>query len=139
MNFVMITGNVATEPEAYTTQNGISRSSFKVAVQRRYKNAEGKHDADFFPVVAWRGTADFCNRYVKKGRKVAITGNLQTRSYDGKDGNKHYITEINVDSIETLDKPDGDRPANRQQNAPEPPAPNDFQEVDAGDDLPFER
>lgn len=122
-------------PEAFTTQGGTSRSSFTVAVQRRFANAQGVREADFLPVVAWRQTAEFCNRYLTKGRKVAVEGSLQTRSYDARDGSKRWVTEIIADHVETLDKrQEGEQ---RAADAPtEPKGGGDFQEVE-DDDLPF--
>ena len=73
-------------------------------MQRRFANAQGVREADFLTVVAWRQTADFCNRYLSKGRKVAVTGSLQTRNYTAQDGSKRYVTEIIADNVETLDK-----------------------------------
>jgi single-strand DNA-binding protein len=110
VNKVIITGNVCAAPEAHTTQGGISRSTFKVAVQRKYKNSEGNYDADFLTVIAWRQNADFCNKYLDKGRKVAVEGSIQTRSYDAQDGSKRYVTEIIADHVETLDKPQEAKP-----------------------------
>lgn len=127
MNRVVITGNLARDPEAFTTHSGISRSTFTVAVQRRFANAQGVREADFLTVVAWRGTADFCNRYLTKGRKVAVEGSLQTRSYDAQDGSRRYVVEIIADNVETLDK--------RETTAQS--APSEFKEVDPGEDLPF--
>lgn len=133
MNIIMITGNIARDPEARTTQSGISTSTFTVAVQRRMRNAQGQHDADFMTVVAWRQTADFCNKYLSKGRKVAVTGSVQTRSYTAQDGSKRYVTEIIADHVETLDKREERR---EEQPAQEQPDPNKFTEVD-DDELPF--
>lgn len=130
----MITGNIARDPEARTTQSGISQSTFTVAVQRRMRNAQGQHDADFLTVVAWRQTADFCNKYLSKGRKVAVTGSVQTRSYQAQDGSKRYVTEIIADHVETLDKRE-DKPKD-EQPAQEQPDPSQFTEVDDSE-LPF--
>lgn len=105
MNKVIIIGNVCAAPEAHTTQSGISRSTFKVAVQRKYKNSAGNYDADFLTVIAWRQNADFCNKYLDKGRKVAVEGSIQTRQYDAQDGSKRNVVEIIADHVETLDKP----------------------------------
>lgn len=102
MNKVIITGNLTKDPETRTTQSGIVTCSFTVAVQRRFKNAQGTYDADFLPVVAWRQTAENCGRYLSKGRKVAVEGSIQTRSYEAKDGGKRYVTEIIADSVEFL-------------------------------------
>ena len=135
MNKAFIIGNICKDPEAFTTQNGISRSTFTVAVQRRVKNKDGKYDADFLTVVAWRQTADFCNKYLAKGRKVAVEGQIQTRSYDAQDGSKRYVTEIIADHVEALSSANTDSgptpPPSREDNTPE-----GFTEVD-DDELPF--
>ena len=143
MNKVIITGNLTKDPEAYTTQSGIARSTFTVAVQRRFANAQGVREADFLTVIAWRQTADFCNKYLTKGRKVLVEGSIQTRSYDAQDGSKRYVTEIIADHVEAL----GSREDNRPADAPAaPPQRNEqqrmdtsgFTEVDPGDELPFD-
>ena len=125
MNKCLLIGNVCAKPEAYSTQGGVSRSNFKLAVPRSYKNAAGNYDADFLPVVAWRQTADFCNKYLDRGRKVAVEGSIQTRSYDAQDGSKHYVTEIIADRVEAL----GGRQDGTQ---------NGFVEVDDAE-LPWEK
>ena len=142
MNKVIMIGNMANDPEARTTQSGISQSTFRIAVQRRFANQQGVREADFFTVIAWRQTADFCNRYLSKGRRVAVEGSIQNRSYDAQDGSKRYVTEIIADSVEALGgREEGSQP--RRDNGPTPPpaqpAPpsmNDFTEVD-DDELPF--
>lgn len=135
MNKVILIGNLANDPEAFTTQSGISQSTFRVAVQRRFANAQGVREADFLTVVAWRQTADFCNKYLSKGRKVAVEGSIQTRSYDAQDGSKRYVTEIIADHVEALSSANTDSgptpPPSREDNTPE-----DFTEVD-DDELPF--
>jgi single-strand DNA-binding protein len=139
MNKVIIIGNLAGDPEAYTTQNGIARSTFRVAVQRRFANAQGVREADFLTVVAWRQTADFCNKYLLKGRKVAVEGRIEVRSYDAQDGSKRWVTEIIADSVEALTpKGEGDgRPADAPNVPPEPQGAAEFAEVD-DDELPFD-
>jgi single-strand DNA-binding protein len=126
MNKVIITGNVCAAPEARTTQSGISQSTFRIAVQRRFANAQGVREADFLTVVAWRQTADFCNKYLDKGRKVAVEGSIQTRQYDAQDGSKRFVTEIIADHVEIMDKRQ-DKPQNQG-----------FTEVE-DDQLPLER
>ena len=144
MNKVILIGNLANDPEARTTQSGVSQSTFRIAVQRRFANQQGVREADFFTVIAWRQTADFCNRYLAKGRRVAVEGSIQNRSYDAQDGSKRYVTEIIADSIEAVggreEAAGGPRP---RDNGPTPPparpaapAMNDFTEVD-DDELPF--
>ena len=142
MNKVILIGNLANDPEARTTQSGISQSTFRIAVQRRFANAQGVREADFFTVIAWRQTADFCNRYLSKGRKVAVEGSIQNRSYDAQDGSKRYVTEIIADNIEPVGSRDEAGAARPRDNGPTPPpaapapASNDFTEVD-DDELPF--
>lgn len=142
MNKVILIGNLANDPEGRTTQSGISQSTFRIAVQRRFANAQGVREADFIPVVAWRQNADFCNRYLTKGSKVAVEGSMQVRSYDAQDGSKRFVTEVIADHIESVGGR-GDGQARSMDNGPTPPpaAPsgptaNDFTEVD-DDELPF--
>ena len=144
MNKVILIGNLANDPEARTTQSGISQSTFRIAVQRRFANQQGVREADFFTVIAWRQTADFCNRYLSKGRRVAVEGSIQNRSYDAQDGSKRYVTEIIAENIEAVGSRDEAAGAPRpRDNGPTPPparpaapAMNDFTEVD-DDELPF--
>lgn len=104
MNKVIITGNIAKDPEFRLTGSGISQCNMRVAVQRRFANASGVRESDFFDVVCWRQTADFVHKYALKGRKVAVEGSIQTRSYDAQDGSKRYVTEIIADNVEFCDK-----------------------------------
>lgn len=136
MNKVILIGNLAADPESRTTQSGVSQCTLRIAVQRRFAGPDGKRESDFFNVICWRQTADFCTRYLSKGRRIAVEGSLQTRSYDAQDGSKRFVTEVIADSVEFCDsKRDGDaRPA-----APAAPAPADnggFTEVD-DEELPF--
>ena len=102
MNKVILIGNLANDPEHSTTQSGISRCTFRLAVQRKYTNPDGTRDADFLPVICWRGTADIVNRSLIKGNRAAIEGSIQKRSYDGQDGQRHAVTEIVAESVEFL-------------------------------------
>ena len=143
MNKVILIGNLAADPESRTTQSGVAQCTLRLAVQRRFANQQGVREADFFTVVCWRQTAEFCSRYLSKGRKIAVEGSLQTRTYDAQDGSKRYVTEIIADNVEFCDsRPDGARP--RTDNPPpvqEPPAGygmnnGGFTEID-DDELPF--
>lgn len=137
MNKVFLIGNLCDNPEAHTTHSGVSNSKFKLAVQRRFANTQGVREADFFNVVAWRQTADFCNKYLLKGRKVAVEGTIQNRSYTAQDGSTRWVTEIIADSVEALGGHDENKPEQKQEQKPEPkPDPSQFEEVD-DDDLPF--
>lgn len=142
MNKVILIGNLANNPEAAVTQSGISRSTFRLAVQRKYANQQGVREADFFTIIAWRTTADFCNRYLLKGRKVAVEGSIQNRTYTAQDGSPRYVTEIVADSVEAVG---GKREDGADDNGPEPPpaamghegdGSGQFEEVE-DDELPF--
>lgn len=104
MNKVILIGNLAADPEMRNTQSGIAQCTLRLAVQRRFANQQGVREADFFQVVCWRQTAEFCARYLSKGRKIAVEGSLQTRSYDAQDGSKRYVTEIIADNVEFCDR-----------------------------------
>ena len=142
MNKVILVGNIANDPESRTTQNGVAQCSFRLAVQRRFKNANGEREADFLQIVCWRQTAEFAQRYLAKGRKVAVEGSIQTRSYDVQDGSKRYVTEIIADSVEAVGgREDGAQNAQntRSTQQAQKPAQNHqdgFTEVD-DDYLPF--
>ena len=101
---MFLIGNVVAEPETRTTQSGVAQCTFRIAVQRRFTNSKGEHEADFLNIVAWRKTAEFCGKYVTKGSKVAIDGSIQTRSYDAKDGSKRWVTDIIADNVEFFNK-----------------------------------
>ncbi len=102
MNKVLLTGRITKDPEVKYTSNGIANVNFTVAVDRGYKDQSGQRQADFINCVAWRQQADFISRYVKKGNMLAVEGNIQTRNYQGQDGQTKYITEVVVDSVENL-------------------------------------
>ena len=102
MNKVILVGNLARDPELSTTSGGISVCKLTLAVSRRFTNSEGTRETDFFNVVVWRTQGENCHRYLKKGSKAGVVGTLQTRSYDDKDGNKRYVTEVIADEVEFL-------------------------------------
>jgi single-strand DNA-binding protein len=100
MNKAILVGNLTRDPEHRTTPNNLSVTTFTVAVQRRF--SQGEQKADFLPVVTWRGLADNCAKYLQKGSKVGVVGQLQTRQYDDKNGVRRYVTEIIADEVEFL-------------------------------------
>ena len=102
MNKCILIGNLTRDPELTQTSSGISVCRFTVAVNRNYTNANGEREADFINVVVWRERAENCAKYLAKGSKVAVCGQMQTRSYEDKEGNKRYVTEINAEDVEFL-------------------------------------
>ena len=142
MNKVILIGNLAADPESRTTQSGISQCTLRLAVQRRFANQQGVREADFITVICWRQTADFAARYLSKGRRVAVEGSIQNRSYDAQDGSKRYVTEIIADSVEAVGGRDEAAAGRPRDNGPTPPPEmpgvpsSGFTEVD-DDELPF--
>lgn len=102
MNKVILIGNLTKDPEVRTTNNGTYVTTFSIAVNRKYKAHDGSQITDFFDIVAWRQLAELCGKYLEKGRKIGIVGELQTRSYESKDGTKRYVTEIVASEVEFL-------------------------------------
>lgn len=144
MNKAFLIGNLTRDPEVRTTNSGVSVCTFTLAINRRFANQQGVREADFINIVTWRQLADLCGRYLAKGRKCAVVGSIQTRTYDAQDGSKRYITEVVADEVEFLSgAQDGARPA-RTDDIPLPPEPaenaqmrsGEMQEVD-DDELPF--
>ena len=144
MNKAILIGNLTRDPEVRTTASGVSVCTFTIAVNRRFANQQGVREADFINIVTWRQLADLCGRYLAKGRKCAVIGSIQTRSYDAQDGSKRYVTEVVADEVEFLNAAgDGNRPP-RTDEIPLPPEPAEnamprsagLQEVD-DDELPF--
>lgn len=103
MNKIFLIGNLTRDPELRSTQSGIPVCTFTVAVNRRKQGAEaGQQEADFFQVTTWRQLAENCNRYLAKGRKVGVVGNLTLESYTGNDGMQRYNLEVMADEVEFL-------------------------------------
>lgn len=102
MNKVILVGNLTKDPELVTTNNGVSLCRFTLAVGRRFASSDGEREADFINIVVWRGQADNCYKYLKKGSKAGVVGSIQTRAYDGSDGTRRYATEVVADEVEFL-------------------------------------
>lgn len=135
MQKITIIGNLTHNPETRTTPNGVSVCSFTVAVNRRFANQDGEKQTDFFRVNAWRGLADTCAKYLAKGRKVAVIGELQARLYDGKDGEKRMSLDVQADEIEFLTPKSQAEQTEQAEQQPNTDA-NGFTDVST-DDLPF--
>lgn len=96
MNKVILIGRLTKEPDIRITPSGLTVAHYTLAVDRKFKK-DGEPDADFIPCVAFGKPAEFTEKYLSKGAKIAICGRLQTRSYEDKYGQKKYVTEIIVD------------------------------------------
>ncbi len=102
MNKVILVGNLTRDPELSETPSGVAVCRFAIAVSRDYANSDGTRETDFFNITVWRGRAEVCGKYLKKGSKVAIVGSLQTRSYEDKDGIKRNVTDVVANEVEFL-------------------------------------
>lgn len=102
MNRVILIGRLTRDPELRYTSSNIATASFSLAVDRNFTNQNGEREADFINIVVWRKQAENCKNYLTKGSQVAIEGRIQTRSYDGQDGQKRYVTEVVADNVQFL-------------------------------------
>lgn len=140
MNKVFLIGNLASDVTHQYTQGGKAVCQFRIAVQRRFVNAQGVREADFMPVVAWEKTADLAAKYLGKGDRCAIAGHIQTRSYTDKEGSKRYVTEIVAEEIEFLggkrEEQGGDNPSGQTATSHYTGEAGGFTQVD-DDELPF--
>ncbi len=111
MNKAILIGNLTKAPELMQTTSGKSVCKFNIAVNRNYTQSGGERVTDFFTIVTWGGQAENCARYLKKGKKIAVVGELQQRSFDGNDGVKRTVIEVQAQEIEFLS------PAENQANS----------------------
>ena len=135
MNKVILVGNLTRDPELTETPSGVPVCRFAIAVSRDYAAADGTRETDFFNITVWRGRAENCGKYLKKGNKVAVVGSLQTRSYEDKDGVKRTVTDIIASEVEFL-TPKGSQ---GEDDAPVISSKRERPELEAIDDnqLPF--
>ena len=164
LNRVILMGRLVSDPELKTTGTGRSVTSFRIAVERSYVNQGEERKADFFDIVCWRNQAEFVCRYFGKGAMIAIDGQLQSRTYQAKDGTNRYVVEVVADSVSfTGERRDnsggynqsyggnqsygnqsygGNQSYQQEVSAPQPAsyqsgANSDFQDMPLDDDLPF--
>ena len=139
-NLVVLTGRLTADPELKSTSNGLSVTTFSIAVDRRYRSGE-ERQTDFINIVAWRQSAEFITKYFKKGNLIGIEGSIQTRRYQDKNGNNRTAFEVVVNNVQFVESkrdsgaPMGDSAPASFSNADV----NDFADLgDAtDDDLPF--
>ncbi len=159
LNRVILMGRLVSDPELKTTGTGTSVTSFRIAVDRSYVKSGEERKADFFDIVCWRSTAEFVCRYFGKGSMIAVDGQLQSRTYQAKDGTNRYVVEVVADSVsftgerrENAGEYNNQRyganqsyGGNQSYQAPQAQAPasyqsgsnSDFQDMPLDDDLPF--
>ena len=102
MNRVELVGRLTRDPELRTVSSGISVASFSIAVNRPFSPQGGEREADFINCRVWRNQAENLAKYCHKGDLIGVEGSIRTSSYDGQDGNRRYVTEVQADRIEFL-------------------------------------
>ena len=133
MNHWVGIGRLTRDPNVKYTQSGKACASFTLAIDRR-KSSDGNKQADFISCVAWEKTAEVISQYVTKGQKIAVEGRIQTRRYDAQDGNKRYVTEVVVQSMEFCDSKGG---GTNSVAPPEQQGMFDGSRAVADSDIPF--
>ena len=154
LNKAILMGNLVADPELKQTPSGVAVCSFRIGVQRRFKDANGQYASDFINIVAWRQQAEFVSKYFRKGSSIVVVGSIQTRDYTDQQGNTRYATEVVADEVSFgADKSDsqsqntafagmGDYGSAPAYSAPaaapaaQPAAPK-FEEIAGDEDLPF--
>lgn len=138
MNKITLIGNLTHDPETRTTPNGVTVCTFTIAVNRKFASQGGDRQTDFFRINAWRQLGETCSRYLAKGRKVAVVGELQARLYEAKDGTTRMSLDVSADEVEFLTPRGQDEGSG--YSAPRPNVnPQDlagFTDISA-DELPF--
>ncbi len=166
LNRVILMGRITHDLELRQTPSGVCTLNFSVAVERNYTDQNGERQTDFITCVAWRQQAEFIGKYFSKGRMIALEGSLRSRTYEDKNGSRHYVTEVYVDSVSFTGEPkqgsqSGGQPQNNEyaqddnRNVPEvytdghhmslnkPKDPesqidlSDFEEIISDDGVPF--
>ena len=144
MNKVELIGRLTKEPELKLTSNQVQFCAFTVAVDRKFKDANGQRQADFISCLAWKNTAVFIQKYFHKGNRIGITGSIQVRSFDNAEGKKCFITEVIAEEVEFVESSTANANSNPAwQNNAQPQATQDQpqqvqSEAGGGNELPFE-
>ena len=140
MNKLTIIGNLTRDPESRTTASGSTVCSFNVAVNRRRTQNSNQPDADFFRVSAWNALGENCQKYLAKGRKVAVVGRVSVSTYQAQDGTTRANLEVMAEDVEFLSSRSDDAayaPSASAATASQAAANSGFQEVVDDEDLPF--
>ncbi len=116
INSVTLVGRLTKDPELRTTPSGVEVGNFTLAVNRTFTNQNGERDADFINCIVFRKQAVSVNQYLSKGKLAGIVGRLQTRSYDNKEGQKVFVTEVVCDNVQFLEPKDSQNGSNSYQN-----------------------
>ncbi len=145
VNKVILVGRLGKDPDLRYTTSGTAVANFTLATSERFKDKSGEQQekTEWHNIVVWRNLAEICGKYLKKGKQVYIEGKIQTRSYDDRDGNKKYITEVVADQMQMLGRANEEGGSQRSYEPPfpeEPPAGGGGSSeppFNPDDDIPF--
>lgn len=130
INRIVLIGRLTADPELRQTPNGVSVTTFTLAVDRSFTKQNGEKETDFIRIVTWRGLAENCANYLKKGRLAAVDGRLQIRSYENKEGRRMTIAEVVADNVRFLES--------KGKHHSQPNLNDQEETIDVSDDeLPF--
>lgn len=116
LNRTVLVGRLTRDPDLRYTPAGVAVATFTLAVNRMFTNQQGEREADFINCVVWRKPAENVSNYLKKGSLAGVDGRIQTRSYDGQDGKRVYVTEVLAESVQFLDTRNNDSQSNNRNN-----------------------
>ena len=141
INSVNLTGRLTKDPELRVSQNNVAVGNFTLAVNRSFTDQNGERQADFINCVLFRKTAEIAKQYLSKGSMVGVTGRLQTRNYENKEGQRVYVTEVVVENLAFLEtKSDNNQQSNNNYNQQSNVGQNPFGNPKSNitdEDLPF--
>lgn len=130
LNRAVLIGRLTKDPELRYSPNGVAVSNFTLAIDRRFKNAQGEKETDFIPCIAFKQLAELCANYLAKGKLASVDGRIQIRTYNDKEGQKRWVTEIVAENVAFLSPKDG--------GGSQTSGTSSFgHEVNLDDDIPF--
>ena len=135
LNRVVLIGRLTRDPELRYSPSGVAVTNFTLAIDRKFKNAQGEKEADFIPCVAFKQLAELCANYLAKGKLVSVDGRIQVRTYNDKDGQKRWVTEVITEDVHFLSPKDS---GGGSSDSTSPSGSRSFgHEVNLDDDIPF--
>ncbi|MDI6878439.1 MAG: single-stranded DNA-binding protein [Desulfitobacteriaceae bacterium] len=137
LNRVVLIGRLTKDPELRYTQSGVAVATFTLAVDRKFKNAQGERETDFIPCVAYRQLAELCSNYLSKGKLAAVEGRIQVSSFTGKDGQRRWSTEVIAEDVRFLSPKDSAAAGASGSGESYSGAGSFGHEVSLDDDIPF--
>ena len=143
MNKITLIGYLTRDPELSQLPSGVSVCKFGIAVSRSFTNADGERETDFFNVTAWRGLGENCAKYLRKGKRACVVGNVQIRNYVDNNGNRRTAVDVVAEDIEFLSPKDDEAitpntiPKPKARTAEKPVKKKLEELVPTDDDLPF--